>query len=72
MFGGKKGLLVNSRNLCTAGGGRMTVKMSAHNNRRSSTKPLLKNQCSKSRKHNKKKSKGKGKGPKRPAAKRLW
>jgi hypothetical protein len=71
MFGGKKGLLVNSRNLCTAGGGRMTVKMSAHNNRRANTTPPLKNQCAKARKH-KKKTKT-GKGSKRPSAtQRLW
>jgi len=50
MFGGKKGLLVNSRNLCTAGGGRMSVKMTAHNNRRAKQSPPLKNQCKKARK----------------------
>jgi hypothetical protein len=70
MFGGKKGLLVNSRNLCTAGGGRMSVKMTAHNNRRSDISPLLKNQCSKAQRKGKKKaSKGSKKRagvPKRP------
>jgi len=50
MKGGKKGLLVNSRNLCTAGGGRMTVRMVAHNNRLANRNPLLKNQCAKARK----------------------
>jgi hypothetical protein len=71
MFGGKKGLLVNSRNLCTAGGGRMSVKMTAHNNRRSDISPALKNQCSKAqRKGHKKKA---SKGSKRAAApKRPW
>ena len=57
MFGGKRGLLENSRNLCAAGGGRMTVRFAAHNGKRFSERPLLQNQC-------KGKSK-KGKGGKR-------
>jgi len=56
MFGGRKGLLVNSRNLCKAGGGRMTIKMAAHNNRTSNIHPALKNQCKK-RRHKKSHSK---------------
>ena len=72
MAGGKKGLLVNSRNLCKAGGGRMTVKMTAHNNRRANRTPLLKNECKKARK-GKKKAKGKGKSSKRVIqASRSW
>jgi len=56
MFGGKKGLLVNSRNLCRSGGGRMTIKMAAHNNRRSNVTPALRNECKRS-KHKKSHSK---------------
>jgi|GEM_PF-154233 len=47
MKGGKKGLLVNSRNLCTGKPGRMTVHMVAQNNKRSDTRPLLRNSCGK-------------------------
>jgi hypothetical protein len=53
MQGGKKGLLVNSRNLCTSGGGRMTVRMVAQNNKRADQFPALKNQCGKKKKHRK-------------------
>jgi hypothetical protein len=54
MQGGKKGLLVNSRNLCTAGGGRMTVRMIAQNNKRADQFPPLQNQCGKQRKKHRK------------------
>jgi len=45
MFGGRRGLLENSRNLCAAGDGRMTVRFAAHNGKRFSERPLLQNQC---------------------------
>jgi hypothetical protein len=47
MKGGNKGHLVNSRNLCSGKPGRMAVNMTAQNNKRSDTRPLLKNGCSK-------------------------
>jgi hypothetical protein len=45
MKGGNKGLLVNSRNLCASKAARMTVHMVAQNNKRSDTRPQLKNSC---------------------------
>ena len=72
MFGGKKGLLVNSRNLCTAGGGRMSVKMTAHNNRRSDISPALKNQCSKAQRKGHKKKASKGSKKRTAVPKRPW
>jgi hypothetical protein len=54
MRGGKKGLLINSRNLCSGKPGRMTVNMTAQNNRRSDSSPKLGNSCG-SKKHNKSK-----------------
>jgi hypothetical protein len=45
MKGGKKGLLVNSRDLCKGKVTRMTVEMVAQNNRTSSTRPALTRQC---------------------------
>jgi hypothetical protein len=53
MKGGKKGLLVNSRNLCSGKPGRMTVHMVAQNNKRSDTRPLLQNSCRAAKKHKK-------------------
>jgi len=47
MFGGKRGLLVNSRDLCLKGGGRMSVRLTAHNGKQSSQRPPLENQCGK-------------------------
>jgi hypothetical protein len=44
MKGGKKGLLVNSRNLC-ATKNRAFVKLNAHNGRSSNSRPVLKNSC---------------------------
>jgi len=58
MFGGKRGLLVNSRNLCAKGGGKMAVRLSAHNGLSSSQRPPLKNQCPKKKPKRGKKSKG--------------
>jgi hypothetical protein len=63
MKGGKKGLLVNSRNLCQGKPGRMTVKMSGQNNRTADSRPLLGNSCGahkKAKKHRSSHSKGKG------------
>jgi hypothetical protein len=53
MKGGKKGLLVNSRNLCQGKPGRMTVDMTAQNNKRADSRPLLGNSCGKAKKHKK-------------------
>jgi hypothetical protein len=57
MKGGKKGLLVNSRNLCQGKPGRMTVDMTAQNNKTSDSRPVLGNSCGgkkhkKAKKHN--------------------
>jgi hypothetical protein len=56
MQGGKKGLLVNSRNLCTAPS-RTTVRLIAQNNKRADQFPLMQNQCAKKHKRSKKHSK---------------
>jgi hypothetical protein len=50
MQGGKKGLLVNSRNLCKGKPGRMTVRLLAHNNKRADQFPKLGNSCGKKHK----------------------
>jgi hypothetical protein len=60
MKGGKKGLLINSRDLCKGKPGRLTVKMVAQNNKSSETRPVLGNSCSK--------KSGKAKKHKRAAA----
>ncbi len=52
MKGGKKGLLVNSRNLCQGKPGRMTVNMSAQNNKTADSRPVLGNSCG-AKKHKK-------------------
>ena len=53
MQGGKKGLLVNSRDLC-ARPSRVIARFKGHNGRRHNPKPLLKNDCGKrSKKHSK-------------------
>ncbi len=52
MKGGRKGLLVNSRNLCQGKPGRMTVNMVAQNNKTSDSRPLLGNSCG-AKKHKK-------------------
>jgi hypothetical protein len=51
MKGGRKGLLVNSRNLCQGKPGRMTVDMTAQNNKTSDSRPLLGNSCGKHKGH---------------------
>ncbi len=57
--GGKKGLLVNSRNLCAAAGpAKADALYSAHNGSAYEASPQLKVRCAKA----KKKAKGKGKG----------
>jgi hypothetical protein len=50
MQGGKKGLLVNSRNICKQAN-RATVKYGAHNGRTFEARPVLKAQCPKASKH---------------------
>lgn len=59
MKGGAKGLLVNSRDLCKGKPGRLTVKMSGQNNKRSEVRPALGNSC-KGKKGNRKQRKGAG------------
>jgi hypothetical protein len=49
MKAGRKGLLVNSRNLCQGKPGRLSVDTLAQNNKRSDTRPLLGNDCAKKR-----------------------
>ncbi len=61
MRGGKKGLLVNSRDIC-AKPYRAKVNMTAQNGRKLELKPKLRAQCGKKGKRGKK---GKGRGPKR-------
>jgi hypothetical protein len=56
MQGGKKGLLVNSRNLCSGRPARATVRLIAQNNRRADQFPLMQNQCAKQHKRSKKHS----------------
>jgi hypothetical protein len=51
MKGGKKGLLINSRDLCKGKQTRMTVIMSAQNSRTQSTRPPLENGCKQKRHH---------------------
>ena len=50
MKGGKKGLLVNSRNICKSKS-RVTVELEAQNGLKANSKPLLKNGCKKAKKH---------------------
>jgi hypothetical protein len=45
MKGGKKGLLVNSRDLCAGKTTKMTVDLTAQNNRTASSRPPLTRQC---------------------------
>ena len=49
LFGGRKGLIVNSRDLCE-GVQRASVEMSAHNGKERSFRPVVGNGCSKGRK----------------------
>jgi hypothetical protein len=58
MKGGKKGLLVNSRDLCMGRTAHMTVRMIGQNNARADQSPALKNDCGK--KKSRKRAKGKG------------
>jgi hypothetical protein len=44
MQGGKKGLIVNSRNLCGAKS-RANVKFSGHNGKQSNASPVMKADC---------------------------
>jgi hypothetical protein len=60
MKGGKKGLLVNSRDLCMGRTPHMTVRMIGHNNKRADQSPPLKNDCGKK----KPRKRAKGKSPK--------
>jgi hypothetical protein len=53
MKGGKKGLLVNSRDLCQGRPGRMTVNTVGQNNKRFDTRPLLRNGCKGGKAHHK-------------------
>ena len=57
MKGGKKGLLVNSRNICRGKKSRMTVKMTGQNNAVAKSRPVLANSCKKQIKGKKKKGK---------------
>ena len=45
MKGGRKGLLVNSRNLCKGKVTRMTVKMVGQNNKLATSRPPLTRSC---------------------------
>jgi hypothetical protein len=45
LFGGKKGLIVNSRNLCKGKKQRAAVKLGAHNGRALSLRPVVRNSC---------------------------
>jgi hypothetical protein len=57
MAGGRKGLLVNSENLCSKRAKRRAIaRFTAQNNKVRSFKPVVQNQCKK--KHGKNKSKG--------------
>ena len=56
MKGGKKGLLVNSRNLCQGKPGRMTVNTAAQNNKTADSRPVLGNSCGKAKKGKKSKA----------------
>ena len=64
MQGGKKGLLVNSRNICKSTS-KATVKFTAQNGRRASLRPVLKNSCKKSAKK-KQDTRKQGQGRSRP------
>jgi hypothetical protein len=57
MQGGKRGLLVNSRNLCAGAAAKMTVRLIGQNNKRSDRFPPLGNQCAKQHKKPKKHAK---------------
>ena len=52
LSGGAKGLLENSKNLCTTTN-LATVKLSGQNGKLSNTKPLVTNTCKKVKKHRK-------------------
>jgi hypothetical protein len=57
MKGGRKGLLVNSRNLCKGKTTKMTVKMTGQNNKQSESRPALTRSC-KGKKVKKKRHRG--------------
>ena len=57
MQGGKRGLLVNSQNLCGSVH-RAYADFSAQNGKTSASKPVVTNSCPKKRHHRKKKGKG--------------
>jgi hypothetical protein len=70
MKGGKKGLLVNSRDLCRGKPPRLTVNMLGQNNKTSRTRPVLRTSCRKqARKKSGKHARG---GGKKQPAKRLF
>jgi hypothetical protein len=50
MQGGKKGLLVNSRDLCKTKTTRVAVRMVGQNSKRADSRPLLRNSCPKKKK----------------------
>jgi hypothetical protein len=50
MQGGKKGLIVNSRNLCSAPS-RANAQFSGHNGRRHEARPPVRADCGKKRRH---------------------
>jgi hypothetical protein len=50
MQGGKKGLIVNSRNLCTRNKARANVKGTGQNGKQFTRRPVLRPQCGKRRK----------------------
>ena len=52
MQGGKKGLLVNSRNICNSTN-KATVQMDGQNGKAHDSQPILQNSCKKAKKHHK-------------------
>ncbi|HEX5713082.1 MAG TPA: hypothetical protein VFX85_07195, partial [Solirubrobacterales bacterium] len=58
MLGGKKGLLVNSRNICKSTA-RVTAKFTAQNGRTATLRPTLENSCKKAKKGKKRGKAGK-------------
>ncbi|HSK49008.1 MAG TPA: hypothetical protein VK889_00790, partial [Solirubrobacterales bacterium] len=59
MFGGKRSLIVNSRNLCKGKRQRATVRFTAHNGKTRNFRPVVGNDCGKKKgkKHRKHKRK---------------
>jgi len=68
LFGGKKGLIVNSRNICR-GKNRAGARLDAHNGRRALLRPVLRNKrCAMLRKKQRKAAKRRANRSKRPGA----